>query len=192
MRIDGIILAAGLSARMGENKLLLSCMGRPLLLRALDVALGLALSSVILVTRQETAAGLGIPPKVRLVYNPAPERGLSSSIRLGLGQARGEGYLFFMADQPLLDRATAAAVLALADAASIVVPRHAGTPGNPVFFPAAFRGELMSLQGDLGGRQVRDRHPEACRYVDLADPAPLLDVDTREQYECLGDGFQRN
>lgn len=185
MRIDAIILAAGLSRRMGRNKLLLPFRGKPLLLHALDLALSLPLASVILVSRQETLRGLSLPPGLRVLANPRPEEGQSSSVRLGLDAAAGDGYLFFMADQPLLDKAAVSAVLALADPGTIVVPRHAGRPGNPVFFPALFRDELLATRGDAGGRLVRTRHPEACRYAEVACPDALADIDTPEHYRRL-------
>lgn len=185
MKIDGIILAAGLSTRMKENKLRLLFRDRPILRHVIDLAAGLPLHSRILVTRQETIAGMDIPETFQVVINPWPEEGQSLSLRLGLEQARGDGYLFFLGDQPLLDTATVTFLLAHARDDCIVVPVHAGRQGNPVFFPARFKSELLAVSGDRGGRGVIDRHQDACRYVQVQTPAPLWDVDTRDQYEML-------
>ena len=188
MNIDAIILAAGLSTRMGANKLLLPYMGKPILQHCLDLAAALPFYSRTLISREETLAGVSIPASFKVILNPAPEKGQSASLRLGLEPALGDGFLFFQADQPLLDAATVRAVLALASENSIVVPRYAGVPGNPVFFPARLKSELMAVEGDRGGRNVRDRHSDICRYVDIADPGPMWDVDTREKYELLLSG----
>lgn len=185
MRIDGIILAAGLSTRMGENKLRLPFRGKPLLQHTIDLVAGLALSSVILVSREPTIAGMRIPDSFHVVFNFDPSGGQSASMRLGLVSACGEGFLFFQGDQPLLDRPTVDSILGQADHESIVVPMHDGIPGNPVFFPACYKDELMAVEGDRGGRSVRDRHPEACRHVNVARPEPLWDVDTPDQYAML-------
>ncbi len=185
MKIDGIILAAGLSRRMGENKLLLPFLGKPLLRHVLDLALLLPLASVVLVTTKETAARVHIPSEVRLVHNPCPEQGQSLSIRLALQHSDADGYLFFPADQPLLDADTAMAVLAQANPRCIVVPAHGGVPGSPAFFPAGFKEELMALRGDAGGRGVRERHPEACLYAEVGNASVLRDIDTPEQYRHL-------
>lgn len=180
--VDGIILAAGLSRRMGTNKLLLPFQGKPLAAHTLDLARSFSFASLTLVIREETAAALNIPDWIRVVNNPAPEEGQSLSLRLGLREAGAKGYLFFTADQPLLDAATVHAVLEHADDDSIVVPVHAGTPGNPVFFAARFREDLLIARGDKGGRDVRDKHPAACRYVPVRHEATLWDIDTEEQY----------
>lgn len=185
MNIDGIILAAGLAKRMGSNKLRLPHEGRPLLEHAVSLALELPLASVILVSREETVDGLNVPARVRAVINADPEKGISHSIRLGLEHATGGGYLFFQADQPLLRAETVRRVLEHAGAESIIIPEHRGVPGSPVLFPAKFRPELLSLRGDEGGRTLRDRHPEACRYVPVADAGELWDIDTRGDYERL-------
>ena len=58
-----------------------------------------------------------------------------------------------------------------------------GKRGNPVLFDRAVFPDLMSLQGDAGGRQVFSRYPIA--NVLWNDPRLLLDVDTLEDYERL-------
>jgi molybdenum cofactor cytidylyltransferase len=185
MDIDGIILAAGLARRMGTNKLRLRYNGRTLLEHAVSLALKLPLASVTLVSREETLTGLYIPHRIRVVLNPEPEKGISQSLRLGLEHVSGDGFLFFQADQPLLRAATVRDLLVTADAETIIVPEHGGVPGGPVLYPAKFKDELLSLRGDAGGRAVRDRHPEACRYVSVADAGELRDIDTQEDYERL-------
>lgn len=185
VNIDCIILAAGLSTRMQANKLLLPFRGKPILQHTIDLASSLAFSSFTLVSREETLAGVQVPEKFTVIVNRTPELGQSVSMRRGLKNARGEGFMFFQGDQPLLDEATVTAVINMADAESIVVPRHAGKPGNPVFFPAKFKNELMAVRGDHGGRGVRDSHSEACRYVEVSGPEPMWDVDTKEKYEIL-------
>lgn len=190
MTVDGIILAAGVSRRMGRNKLLLPFRGKPLLAHVLELALRLPLDTLTLVTRQETASGFvqggGIMPgSILTVFNERPEKGMSESIRVGLRAAGGDGYLFFVADQPLLDITSVNAVLGAADAESIVAPSYGGVPGNPVFFAAKFRDELMTLEGDAGGKLLRDRHPDSFRLVAVPGAAALRDVDTPAEYARL-------
>ena len=185
MNITGIVLAAGLSRRMGQNKLRMVFGDKPLLMHVLDLAMAAPLGSIILVTREATLQGLDIPHRIRVVFNRHPEQGQSSSMRLGLNAAQGDGYLFFTADQPLLDKSTVMSILAHADGENIVAPIYKGIPGNPVFFPECFRQELMAVRGDVGGKGVREKHPDKTRYVEASDAAALWDVDTYEQYEYL-------
>lgn len=185
MRIDGIILAAGLSSRMGCNKLLLPYKGKPLLQYTLDIVADLPLARCILVTTAATATGVHIPAGMHVIYNTRPEEGQSSSLRLGLAQADGDGYVFFAADQPLLDKAVVERIVAAADPEHIVVPRCHGRLGNPVFFPAVCRSALAALRGDTGGRVVREAFASCCVYIDITDVTALLDVDTYAEYTAL-------
>jgi molybdenum cofactor cytidylyltransferase len=58
-----------------------------------------------------------------------------------------------------------------------------GRRANPVLFDRVTFPDLMSLQGDAGGRQVFAHYPVA--YVPWLDASLLLDVDTREDYARL-------
>jgi molybdenum cofactor cytidylyltransferase len=63
----------------------------------------------------------------------------------------------------------------------IVAPMIEGKRGNPILFDRAVFPDLMSLQGDAGGRLVFSRYPIA--HVSWNDPTVLLDVDTLGDYE---------
>lgn len=56
--------------------------------------------------------------------------------------------------------------------------------GNPVLIDRKFFGELMATEGDVGGREVLARHPEAIKTVNLG-PEILWDIDTWEDYKAL-------
>ena len=91
-----------------------------------------------------------------------------------------------MGDQPFLDEATLAAILAADDGTSIVYPAGPdGVPKSPALFAACFRENLLALSGDEGGRQVRRRYPAACRAVLVENARTLMDIDTWEDYERI-------
>jgi len=180
-----IILAAGLSTRMGAQKLLLPVGGKPMVQHGLDLVERMGFARCVLVTTPLVAER--VVTGVRIVINPAPEVGQSGSVRLGVLAAEpGSSLLFLTGDQPFLDTATLDVLLAADDGDSIVYPVGLdGAPKSPVLFGARFREELLALTGDEGGRQVRREHPEACRAVLVVDERVLLDVDTREEYEGI-------
>ena len=189
MNIAAVILAAGLSRRMGQNKLLLPFRGGSLLGRTLRLTAALPFSQRILVTSEQVQTALQqgdeLSPDFQIVLNHAAEQGQSVSLRLGTAAAIGDGYLFFTGDQPLLDATVVLSVLEHAAPNRIVVPRALGRPGNPVFFGAYFRDALLDCRGDRGGRGVRDAYPHCCIYVDVPDARCLADIDTPEQYAAL-------
>ena len=82
-RIGAVVLAAGLSSRMGANKLLKPVVGKPMLRHAVDAALASAAEPVIVVTGNEKARIAvsldGLP--VKICDNPDFPTGLSSSLK---------------------------------------------------------------------------------------------------------------
>ena len=180
-----IVLAAGLSRRMGAPKLLLPVGGVPMLQRTLDLVAGFPFTRWVLVTIPGVAAG--IKTEAQVILNPLPEEGQSSSLRLGVLAARpGESLFFFTGDQPLLNREILSAILESDDGQSIVYPRGPdGTPRGPTLFAPCFREELLALTGDTGGRYLRSRYPEACRPVPVSDAKVLMDVDTPKDYKTM-------
>ena len=122
------------------------------------------------------------------VRNDAPEEGVSRSIRLGLRAAEPcSAVLFLVGDQPLLTAGSVRRILAAGreNPDKIIVPqRPDGQSGNPCLFPAAFFPELLSLEGDRGGRRVIRAHPEAVFPVSVPEEE-LADTDTKEELRRL-------
>jgi len=185
MNVTAIVLAAGLSRRMGTEKLLLPVDGVPMVQRTLDLLESLPFAKRVLVTVPSIAKV--VRTDAEIIYNPTQELGQSLSVRLGvLAAEASSSLLFFMGDQPFLDVSVVEAILAAHDGENIVYPADLnGQPGSPVLFAPRFREDLLVFQGDEGGRQVRRRYPEACCEVQIADSRALLDVDTPMDYEKI-------
>jgi len=188
--IAGIVLAAGLSLRMGRAKLLLDWGGRPVIRRAVEQVKAGRVDEVLVVLGHEAPtireALKGLP--VRFVENPEPEAGQASSIACGVS-ALGPGVgaaLIALGDQPALPPEVIPRLLqAFKDTGNpIVAPLYRGVQGNPVLFAAAVFPELRALTGDRGARSVVEKDPARVALVsfDLAMPA---DLDTFEDYERL-------
>ena len=183
-RIAAVILAAGLSSRMGMNKLLQEWRGKPLLRWTVEAALASEARPVIVVTGHEAAqtevALRGLD--VTVVRNPAYREGLSSSVKVGLSAlpASADGALILLGDMPeirstLLNRMIAA--FSPADGRSICIAVHEGRRGNPVLWARGLFGEIAEIIGDKGARHLLEAHEEQLCEVD-ADAGVLRDVDT--------------
>jgi 4-nitrophenyl phosphatase len=186
-----IILAAGESSRFGRPKQLLDWGGVPLLAHVADVALGAGLGRVIVVLgcRAEAArAALGARA-VQVAMNWRWEEGLSTSVQTGLAALppETEAAILVQCDQPLLtaDLLRAMAARFEESGAAIVHPAHAGRRGTPTLFSRSLFPELAAVTGDVGGRVVIARHPDAIATVEVADPDVLADIDTPADYERL-------
>jgi molybdenum cofactor cytidylyltransferase len=187
--ISAIVMAAGQSRRMGVNKLSLSYAGKPLIQHTLNLIGEIGFIETILVISPENSREilqLDIPKKARIVYNTYQERGLSYTVRLGVREAIGEGYLFFTGDQPLLTTELIAEIIDNATTGRIVFPLNENDdPSCPTFFGKDFREELLIGEGDEGGRQIRRRYPHACYSFIPENTKQLKDIDTPEDFENL-------
>ena len=197
MKTHMILLMAGFSKRFGENKLLYMIDGKPMyryiaeVLTAVlrDQAVTVSLTAV---TQHEAVRSglkeMGIP----VLWNPHSERGISSSLQIGLDSLRGRRpgeekeavyYAFFVGDQPYLQKKS---VEDFFQAFSCQDKRIGcmsadGRPGNPVIFHEMYTDELMSLSGDVGGKQVMRKYPRDIFYYPIADFRELEDVDHKEE-----------
>ena len=187
MKLACLLTAAGSGSRFGEDKLRLPVGGEPMGIHALNVLHQAPFDLRVLVTSEdkgylmEAAWERGFA----VVINPAPERGISSSVRLGtahiLETGAYDGILYAVADQPNMSTDT---VKRLAEAFAneshyIWAPVADGRRGNPVIFPASLFVELLEVEGDRGGRQVIAVHPELLRTIDVSS-TELKDIDTKE------------
>ena len=188
--IAGVVLAAGLSRRMGQAKLLLTVGGRAIVRHAVEAVLAGGVDSVWVVTGPDVepieAALAGID--VEIVVNPAPEEGQAGSVRAGIAAlpAAVDTALIALGDQPALAPSIIPALLAARRASSkpIVAPRYRDGQGNPVLFKREIFSELLRLTGDQGARPIIQREPARVEWVELDLPMPP-DVDTPGDYEKI-------
>lgn len=185
--ISGIILAAGLSRRMGTDKLLLNIGGVPVIERVIASACKSRLGEIILVCSNEATVSIGRRHGVKIVFNNAPELGQSHSVRLGVENScqSSDGFMFLVGDQPFIDESTINELIEsfTPEIYSAVVPLYNGERGNPVIFDSRLRDRLLSLSGDSGGRVLLEELQGSIITVGFDDRKPGMDIDTREEYE---------
>jgi molybdenum cofactor cytidylyltransferase len=194
--IAAVILAAGRSTRMGgHNKLLAELHGKPLVRVVAEQVLASKVSSVTVVTGHQAAeverALRGL--NVTFVYNPDFPTGLASSLKAGIGVVPKEagGALICLGDMPLIDaRLLDRLIAAFAPDRGmlIAVPVSDGSRGNPVLWSRRFFGELMSLEGDIGARNLIAQHTEVVAEVAVEDQGAFLDIDTPQALAAMQRG----
>jgi len=182
LKISAILLAAGLSRRMGRDKLLLEYDGRSFFRRAVDLLSILPVYERIIVISGRQQDFLSFSPGVRVCINSNPENGLSDSVKLGVEAAAGTHYLFLNADQP---RLTLNDLMPLIKAAEenpdkIIYPVVDSKPVTPTLFPCRFKQELLSLSGDAGGRSIREMYKDLNLTLKPENPENFKDFDTEE------------
>ena len=189
--IPSIILAAGASSRMGSPKALLEYRGETFLDRLIRV-LGAETGPVIVVLGYHAAQiRAGIQRNANFVVNPNPELGQLSSLQAGLAALPpgAGGFAFIPMDCPTVREDTIAGLAKAFSARDrqtlFVIPRCGDRRGHPVFATCGIAEELLALPSDAQARDIVHRYVPQTRYVDVADPGILADVDDREAYRRL-------
>ena len=184
-RVGAIVLAAGAGSRFGGGKLRALLDGKPVLQHVLDTIADARFGHVIVVTGADTEAldaEIGWRGERRVV-NPAPERGLSSSVRLAfqaLGDADVDAALVLLGDQPRVAPQTIVALLAapVTNGRPAALPRYLdGTNPNPLLLARSGWHLVDALSGDRGLGPVLRARPELVVDVDVEGVNP--DIDTR-------------
>lgn len=187
-KLDAVILAAGLSRRMGRDKLLLPLGDSTLFHHVLSRFPFTHFSRTVVVAAKEEIAGICSEFPILVCHNHSPEQGQAHSISLGLKATSAENrILFSVADQPLVEAETISRLVALSTSYPdrIIQPRIGRIPCNPVIFPADLRTELHTLRGDCGGREIIRSHPARVKWLQADSAWQFLDIDTPEQYRQL-------
>lgn len=195
MNVTAIILAAGLGRRMNGDKLHLKLNGNEIIDTVLSTVASLDFKKAIVVSNDSVIASRAKLLNFTPVANLEAPAGQSTSIIKGILASGNDtsGYLFIMGDQPLLSKDTLEVILkAFEDSpTSIILPIYGDKPGSPVLFPSTLKQELLSLEGDFGGKVVMKNHPELVKKVSISFPQELFDVDTKEDYEAIKKIFQK-
>jgi molybdenum cofactor cytidylyltransferase len=190
MQIAAIILAAGASSRMGENKMLLPVGGTPMVRRAAQRALDAGLNPVVIVLGKDEAlvrdALLGLP--VAFAHNADFTGPTSGSLHAGLNalEPAVDATMVMLADMVHIstDMLRALIASAITGAASLEVSRYDDVLAPPLLFRRALWPELLAWHGEGCGKAVVKAHQHEASIHDWPSAA-LTDIDTPGDYQAL-------
>lgn len=195
-----IYMAAGNSRRFGSNKLFYELDGKPMYRHLLERLIEIKdrynklksdspVIDITVVTRYRKILDYcACIPDCHAVLSPDSEKGISYTIKAGIMAVQEQKktgmqdyYMFAVADQPylksqsvikLIDR-----VLENTGGERLAFSLRCGAAvGNPCVFHSSLIPQLLSLEGDKGGRSVAKKYD--CVYVDIADERELMDIDS--------------
>lgn len=192
--VNQIILAAGLSSRMGTPKPLLDFDGQPLLALLLDQCRRSRLDSVLVVLGHrwkeivETVDLSG----AQVVIHHGYRMGQTSSLQAGVRALPPETrcFLNLPVDHPFVTHREIDALIydfgKQPDPDAILVPTFKGRDGRPALFGAGLRDTIHQLATNLPVRSLIHRYGEQVRRVAVDNPYIMTDMDTPQDYwECL-------
>ncbi len=182
MTVGAIVLAAGLSRRMGRNKLIEPISGKPMITHILDALADAGIDRPIIALGHQT-------PKItdalrKYSYHAVIvsdfEHGIAHSLRAAVAAAppHWDAVLVCLGDMPFVS-ATLIRSLALQAATDLIlVPMTSGKRGNPVLWGRAYFDDLRGLTGDVGGKQLFTHYASKIMEVETGENAILRDIDT--------------
>lgn len=188
-RVGVIVLAAGMSTRMGRSKPLLPWDGRTVIETIVARLIAARPAEIVVVTgyQGDQVARVLTDLPVRIVHNPDFEHGeMLSSLKAGLRALPDSmaACLVVMGDQPFIDGRVVGRVLtAYAEGqGDIVAPVYRGQRGHPVLFDRRFWPDLLDLERGAP-RDVIRRYADHLATVPVETDSILRDIDTPEQYQ---------
>lgn len=190
----GVVLAAGASLRMGQDKALLQYAGRSFLAGAIQLLKG-ACDFVIVVAGNNTDL---LRPVVYqssgfIIRNPNPEMGQFGSLRLALQAVLNRGRdaaCVTVVDRPPAQAATLAKLKneflrTVAEGTWAVVPQFNGKHGHPVVFGREMFEEFLRADPSSNARDVEHQNQSRVHYVEVDDPRVTMNINTPEDYATL-------
>lgn len=181
MKVEGIVLAAGLSTRAGTNKLMLDVGGKTIIERCIYGMYDLC-SKITVVggNRIEEIKGiLSKYPKVELIYNPDYLDGMFSSVKKGLMNIKAEKFFLIPGDYPVIDKEIYKQMLKLDE--DIVIPMYKGKKGHPLLMKSYLIEELIKSKHY---NTLRDFvNIKGFKSINVEEPGILMDIDTMEDYK---------
>ena len=187
-QVAGVVLAAGPSTRMGQNKLFLRLDGETVLARTVRRAAAAGLDPVVVVLGHEAERARaeldGFP--CLPVVNPDHARGLNASARAGIAAVPVAccAAVVLLADMPFVtDRMIRTLVERYRDSDTpLVISEYGDVQAPPTLYDRSLFAEIGAAEGEgCGKRAVRRHRAEA---VAVSWPAAALaDLDRPEDYE---------
>lgn len=190
-----VILAAGMSTRLGRPKQLLPLAGRPLVSYAARRARASKAERCIAILGAARDSVQAVLERTidEVVYNEEYARGQGTSISTAIRYLIGtddlfgpcDAAVFVLGDQPGIETEAINKVIdAWNSGAGIAMAQYIDRAGHPVLFDRQYWTQLMALDNEQAGKEVIQRHQDDVVYVPVNSTYPV-DVDTEMDWRRL-------
>ncbi|MGE3746195.1 MAG: NTP transferase domain-containing protein [Sphingomonadaceae bacterium] len=176
-----IILAAGMSRRMGSNKLLALYQGKPLAAHVASAVEAAGLPAIMVLGHAEGEMRAALADhSVRFAVAEDHACGMGHSIAAGIRAAPPEwqAAIICLGDMPLISPALLRRMANDASASTILIPTFDGRRGNPVLWGRNYFPLLEQLHGDSGARGLFEQFAGSLTFLPWRDDSILRDFDT--------------
>jgi molybdenum cofactor cytidylyltransferase len=194
--ISAIILAAGESKRMGEQKLLMKWGDSSVIEHVLRVFLQAGVDEIAVITGshrdeiEKVVSALKKIHPVKCVFNENFSSGeMLSSIQCGLRElasGRARAAMIGLGDQPQVrERSVRMVCETFRETGSpLVVPSFNKRRGHPWLVERTLWKNILAMRTPQTPRDFLNFHADQIEYVDVDDAGILADLDTPDQYRA--------
>ncbi len=199
--VGAVVLAAGMSRRMGQAKLVLPYQGTTVIRAVLSALHTAGISPLIAVSggaHEAVEAEIGrLPFPVVIARNPDPDRSeMMDSLRIGMAKLPDhlEAFLVVLGDQPQLQpEIVAQLVLEFRKTGQpLIIPSYQLRRGHPWLIGRSLWAELAGMEPHQTMRDFLNRHSSSIHYLAVDTSSVLEDLDTPEDYlRAIGSGTGR-
>jgi molybdenum cofactor cytidylyltransferase len=190
--IGVMILAAGLSTRMGRPKMLMTWQESTVIQSVVRSYLSAGLKEILVITggSRKEIEGLLKELPVRLVFNPKFENGeMLDSLKIGINSfsTNIRAAMIALGDQPRIESKVISKVIDgyLNTNSRLIVPSFKMRRGHPWIVEKSLWGGLLNLELPDTLREFLKDNSEEIQYIDIQNSSILMDMDTPEDYERL-------
>ena len=200
MQINGLILTAGLSSRMGDFKPLMMLSGKTMIEHSIDSMLdaGVSFVTVVLGYRAGEVSALlesRYPgTRVNLAYNTEYDTtDMLASVKIGIRSLPScDAFFLLPGDMPAVDRKTFDALTAVMvrSNALVVFPEIDGHRKHPPLISRAFIEHILQFEGEGGLHAIWRQYSSKMETVPVDDAGCRIDADTMQDFSSLAQYMQ--
>ena len=188
VQTGALILAAGMSSRMGDFKPLLPLGPYTIVQRVIHTFRQTGVAPIVLVTGHQAAlleAHVSDMQVVCLRNEQYTTTQMLDSSRIGFAylKERCEQILLTPVDIPLFTMETVRKLMCVG--ADVAIPTHGGRKGHPLLISRAIIDFAETYDGPGGLAGVMRESGCQIQLIEVDDPGILMDADTPEDYERL-------
>lgn len=181
--ISAVVMGRGKSERFGKNKLLEKIDGVPMIEILLKKLEELPFKNIFVTYKDKEIFEICRKYNVIPLENKKYFLGQSESIKLGTENIKDENIMFFTGDMPFLKEETIFKIISEFDG-RITIPVVNEKRCSPVIFPNKYKEELLSLFGDVGGREIIKKEKNL-NFIEFFDKKQFMDIDRKEDLKAV-------
>ncbi len=188
--IGAVVLAAGLSTRMGQPKMLLPWVGKTVIETVVETLLqgGIVRPEVVVGAEGEQITRLLNAYPVQVVFNPSYRDGeMIHSLQVGLSSLNPqiEAVLIVLGDQPQLQSSTIRLLIEefRREHHPLIIPSFHMRRGHPWLVGKELWADILNLRSPATMRNFIQQHSSIIKHLNVETPSILADLDTPEDYE---------